>query len=124
MTEELTAQVVSAHANGLCRAEDHAQEYLQLFPELGDELASLFELAAEVKRVLAPAHPAPAFRGELHRELIQTAEHRLAEPLPSRPAWQGVMLGVAALGSALSVAGLVGYLLALRRARSHPITPA
>jgi hypothetical protein len=124
MTEGLTAEVLSAHANGLGRAEDHAEEYMRLFPELRDELASLFELAGEVKRVLVPARPAPAFRERLHHDLLQTAEHALAEPLPSRPAWQGVMLRLAALGSALSVAGLLGYLLALRRARSHPLTPA
>lgn len=124
MNAKLAAEILAAHADGLRREEDHAEDYLKLFPENRDELDPLLRLAVEVREVLMPSRPSPAFTQALRRELLQAARRTLAGPPPARPVWRGLVLRLAALGSALSVVGLVGYLLALRRARSQPVAPA
>lgn len=124
MDRRLATEILAAHAEGLRRAEDHTEEYLMLFPEYRDELDPLLRLAVEAREALAPSQPSPAFSQELSRELLQAARRTLAEPPPAPPVWRGIVLRLAALGSALSVVGLVGYLLAMRRARSQPIASA
>jgi len=120
MDSKLAAEILAAHAEGLRRAEDYSEDYAKLFPEHRDELAPLLGLAVEVKEALAPCRPSPAFSQELGQELLHAARDTLAKTPPPRPVWRRVPLRLAALGSALSVVGLVGYLLAMRRARHQP----
>lgn len=124
MDSKLAAEILAAHAEGLRRAEDYSEEYAKLFPEHRDELAPLLRLAVEVKEALAPSRPSPAFSQELGQRLLHAAEDALAKTPPPRPVWRRIPLRLAALGSALSIVGLVSYLLAMRRVRSQPIISA
>lgn len=124
MERRLATEILAAHAEGLRHAEDHAEDYLVLFPEQRDELESLLRLSSEAREALAPSQPSPAFIQGLGQELLLAARRTLTAPPPTPPVWRGMVLPVAAIGSALSVVGLLGYLLAMRRSRSQPVAPA
>jgi hypothetical protein len=81
------------------------------------------ELDAEITETLAPQKPAPTFRDELKRELMERAhghperEIQLEAPQPYRE----LIIG-AAIGSAVALAGGLVYLLRLRgHTRARPI---
>lgn len=82
-------------------------------PPSGDsESAALMALAERVKAALAPITPAPAFVEALGHELVRTAAPAV-EILPSqRSSW---IIGAAAVGSALSLLGLLHFLRGNRR---------
>ncbi len=79
-----------------------------------DELhPSLRVLAAELRLALAPVAPRASFRSELGRELAAVARQRRAPRIVlQRPPnyRRGLLIGAAAVSSAVSVAGLVALL--------------
>ncbi len=74
--------------------------------------AALRALAAELQAALAPVAPRASFRRELRRELAAMARQRksprivLQRPPDYR---RGLLIGAAAVSSAVSVAGLVAF---------------
>jgi hypothetical protein len=104
-------------------------------------LAPLLDVARELGAILIPVRPPLPFRAELHRALVATARQQQVQnelfPLPGPSAdfrsrvndWAGQGLnelsegdrrwfvGAAVVGSALSLAGLVGFVL-LQRGRA------
>lgn len=74
---------------------------------------ALRALAAELRTALAPVRPRASFRRELRRELAAVARQRksprivLQRPPDYR---RGLLIGAAAVSSAVSVAGLVALL--------------
>jgi hypothetical protein len=114
MEDRLLAEILWAHADSLTRNRNGA-DYLRLFPDHHKELAPLFELAAKIKEALVPLQVSQAFRIALHNDLLAAARgHRQTGTFFgfSRRNW---VIG-AALGSAMSIAGVVAY---IRRSRAE-----
>jgi hypothetical protein len=114
MPDNIIAEVLAAHADQLLNRETNSQDYADLFPAHEDQLTPLLQIAQRVKATLVPVTPSPEFEAGLKRELLTAAAKR-AEAQRSRkhsPLLQrrGVLIG-AAVGSAISVAGIVAALL-------------
>ena len=119
-------------------------EWLARLPEATLTLAPLFVLAREIAGLLVPIKPRPEFRGELHRSLVTEGRQQQAQRLLDLPApgvrvqtpelqripdrvWGWIsqetnvlpmdrrwVLGAAAVGSAVSLAGILAYVLSRR----------
>lgn len=99
--------VLLAHADGLNRGDDQTERLATQYSELGGLLA----LARAIKDVLVPVRAPAGFTTQLHQELMQAnVPIPLVQP-KDRTVWVG-----AAVGSALSIAGLIALVL-LRRQR-------
>jgi len=103
---------LAQHADLLNAGEDRTSAYVRQF-DLGEEAASLLQLARSAKKALKPVDPRIGFREQLYHELMQldprytlTATGRVG-----RKAW----VGAATIGSLISLAGLVFW---LRRQRT------
>ncbi len=120
MAHQMITEILAAQADRLTSGEAHTEDYLVLFPELRSELAPLLQLAHEIAAALQPVRPRTAYRGELHQALVRAADsHPLTDStgllaMPEiRRDW---VLGAAALGSAVSVMGVIAYLWRARAA--------
>jgi len=84
---------------------------------------ALQALAAELQKALAPVAPRASFRRELGRELAAVARQQRAPRIVlQRPPnyRRGLLIGAAAVSSAVSVAGLVALLWHHRAQRASP----
>lgn len=79
-------------------------------PEKEPRLQALAEMTERLRRAMIPVEPSTAFVRSLGQELVEAARRRQAA---ARRLRRGLIIGAAALGSALSVAGVV--VLVLRR---------
>jgi len=77
------------------------------------DLAALMALAERVQVALAPMSPSPAFVDMLRRKLARSAVPAVEVLPPQRRAW---IIGATALGSALSLLGLLQFMRGSRRA--------
>jgi hypothetical protein len=79
-------------------------------------LAGLMDLADLLHDLLQPVRPRSAYRERLRHRLLMAAQEQRTEPplSPWRQHRVGLLIGAAALGSAMSVAGVVAYLLRSR----------
>jgi hypothetical protein len=77
----------------------------------------LMELAGQVKRAMEAVEPSPSFVRSLGRELV--AESRRQQAM-ARRLRRGMVLGAAALGSAISVAGVVTLIVRRKRTQVQP----
>ncbi len=116
MQDKMIAEVLAAHADYLIDNEAASgEEYLGLFPAYRAELTSLLRIAERVRAALAPVTPSPAFESGLKQDLLVAAIRRAAERSDERSVSflrrRHVLIGAAAVGSALSVAGIVAALL-------------
>jgi hypothetical protein len=115
MSENMVVEVLAAHADHLIDNEADGEDYLNLFPAHRDELAPLLRIAERVRAVLVPVAPAPAFEAGLKQDLIAAAIQRTEEQGSGKRVSlfrrRRVLIGAAAVGSALSVAGIVAALL-------------
>ena len=74
-----------------------------------DRVQGLLDLAEQLQGILVPVEPESQFRRRLHGELILQGQHRQAEPEVNL-FWQhrkGILIGAAAIGSVVSVVGVV-----------------
>jgi hypothetical protein len=112
------ADLLDAQAEKLTRDDADMEMLLALFPELAEEARPLMALASLLAGALQPVHPREAFRTGLRRGLIDAARRRqtLRAIAPSERRQPGLawVLGAAAVGSAVSVAGLLAYLIRVR----------
>ncbi|GAB4535773.1 MAG: hypothetical protein Kow0063_20410 [Anaerolineae bacterium] len=119
MSENVIVEVLSAHADHLIRGEADSQDYLNLLPDHRAGLAPLLRIAEQVKTVLVPVEASPAFEAGLKQDLlaaaIQRAEERRDRKRISILRRRGVLIGAAAVGSVLSVAGIIAALLLRQR---------
>lgn len=109
----MITEILAAQADRLIAGETHTEDYLVLFPELRSELAPLLQLACEVAAALKPVRPQAAYRSDLHQALVRAGHN---QPLPDasgllnlpeiRRDW---VWGAAAVGSAVSVMGVIAY---------------
>lgn len=97
-------------------AEPHASDMLSIVPFLA--------LARELAGLLAPVAPRPEFRADLERSLVAAARQQAAQtsliPMFIEPResgerrWVKPAAAAAAVGSAVSIAGIVVYVLRRR----------
>ena len=123
LSQPVLTEIVSAHADQLNVNEEHANDYLKLFPELRHELSALFQVARMLHATLKPVKPRAAFRNDLRQALVSTGYNRFSEPAfaPRQLAFsprRNWVLGAAAVGSAMSVMGVIAYV-RKTRASSH-----
>ena len=127
MRPKTLADVLTAYADQLGQKRQDQDDYLTMFPEYKDELASLMSVAAAVKKALRPVKPPRAYREALHRDLLATAQQKMKPSLIIRNPFDHrrlIIIG-AAIGSAVSVvAGIIAAVLihnkALHRAQETP----
>jgi hypothetical protein len=115
MSEDVVVEVLAAHADYLIGNEVDSEDYLRLLPAYRGELAPLLQIAEQVKTTLIPVTPSPAFEAGLKQDLVTAAIQRVEERSNKKQVSllrrRGVLIGAAAVGSALSVAGIVAALL-------------
>jgi hypothetical protein len=127
MEEKVLAEILAAHADQLKKGQGKGSDYLAMFPDYQERLKPLLETAEKVKEVLEPVGPAPAFCQSLYDDLLATGQRRLAEGVPqlARSGGRQILIRVAALGSAVSVAGAIAYFIRSRvTAKAQPASAA
>lgn len=124
--EALLQDILEAQAETLAEGGDDAL-YFRLFPHLRERLVPLFSLARYLQHVLVPVHPSAPFREGLRAGLLTAARQRMPAPVAAagavqRPPWEWIV-GAAAVGSAVSIAGVAVLLIhrAQQRAASQDI---
>jgi len=117
MDDRILIEVLTAHADRLKEGGGKGDAYLAMFPAYEEELAPLLDTAGRAKEALAPVRPEPTFREDLRRGLLAAARQRRAQVVvvPQEGRGRDILIGAAALGSAISVAGLLARLLRSRR---------
>ena len=118
MEEKVLTEILAAHADQLKIGQGKGSDYLAMFPDYREELKPLLETAEKVKEVLEPVEPAPAFCQSLQEDLLAAAQRRLAGEVPqlARSHRRQILIGAAAVGSAVSVAGALAYFIRSRAA--------
>ena len=125
-------EILATHADKLNAGTNEEAEYLATLPEQQDTLQPLLALARKVKNALAPVEPNPAFRENLRLSLLAAAHQRSVSRLslkPQRPVHlfrshrKEILIGAAALGSVVSVAGIVAYWIHARAAKAQRALP-
>jgi hypothetical protein len=114
MPENVLVEVLAAHADRLVGNQANGEDFLELFPDHKAELAPLLRVAERVKAVLVPVTPTPTFETGLKKDLLEAAIRRVEEQKSKKKVSflrrRGVLIG-AAVGSVLSVAGIIAALL-------------
>ena len=123
MSDNVVVEVLAAHADHMISDEAGgagSKDYLDLFPDYRAELKPLLGIAERVKATLVPVTPSPAFETGLKQDLVAAAIQRAKEKEERKRVSflrrRGVLIGAAAVGSVLSVAGIVAALLLRQRA--------
>jgi hypothetical protein len=99
-------EILAAHADALNTGRHIAPAYISPYSAEAAELASLLALAQQIKEALAPVVLSPAFRHDLHRQLLAGESER---SLPAgHPRGRKLWWGAATVGSLVSV-GLIYY---------------
>jgi len=123
MSDNVVVEVLAAHADHLMGDGAESEEYLNLFPAYRAELTPLLGVAERVKAALVPVSASAAFEASLKQDLLAAAIKRAEEEEEkTRGSFlrrRGVLIGAAAVGSALSVAGIVAALLLRQRAMAR-----
>jgi len=114
MSENMVAEILAAHADHLAGDKANGEDYLDLFPAYRSELGPLLRVAERVKAALAPVTPSPEFKVGLKQDLLAAAVRRVEERKVDRRVSflnrRRVLIG-AAVGSVLSVAGIIAALI-------------
>ena len=130
MADREWIEILATHADKLNGGPNEEAEYLDTLPEHQDRLQPLVALARKVKDALALVEPAPAFRENLYLGLLAAAHQRSVSRLMSltksqRPVRlfkrhrKEILIGAAALGSVVSLAGIVAYWIHTRTAKAQ-----
>lgn len=120
MNERLLAEILAAHADALSRGEDDAEELLARYPaEERKRLESLLGMARLLRSALVPVEPSASFIRELGETLSQRALDRGRSI--ARRTQQTMLLVMAALGWAISMVGLIAFI--MRRRTRQPSGP-
>jgi hypothetical protein len=130
MADREWIEILATHADKLNAGVNEEAAYLATLPEhQEDTLQPLLALARKVKDALAPVEPAPAFCENLRLSLLAAARQRLVSRLSStksqRPIYlfrrhrKEILIGAAAVGSVVSVAGIVAYWIHTRVAKTQ-----
>ena len=112
--------LLAAQAEALVSGTNESQWLSDYEPHKLEAARPLMEVARALRRVLVPVPTPPAFRAQLRDELISgaTPSSRARNPVTiSAPRRPRVWLGAAAVGSLLSLAGLLFFW----RRRGYPL---
>lgn len=126
MEDKVLAEILSAHADQLKKSRGKGSDYLAMFPDYQEELRPLLETAEKVKEVLKPVEPAPVFCQSLYEDLLAVGRRKPAEEALqlARSHKKQILIGAAALGSVVSVAGALAYLIRSHTtAKTQPASP-
>lgn len=129
MADREWIETLTTHADKLNAGGNEEAKYLTTLPEHQDMLQPLLALARKIKDALTPVEPDPAFSENLRRSLLAAAHQRAMYLLSSTKAQHPVplfrrhrkeiLIGAAALGSVVSVAGIVAYWIHARAAKAQ-----
>jgi len=138
MADREWIEILATHADKLNAGTNEEAAYLATLPEHQDTLEPLLALARKVKDALAPVEPDSAFCENLRLGLLAAARQRSASQLSlraegstkfQRPVHlfrrhrKEILIGAAALGSVVSVAGIVAYWIHARAAKAQRALP-
>jgi hypothetical protein len=138
MADREWIEILATHADKLNAGTNEEAAYLATLPEHQDTLEPLLALARKVKDALAPVEPDSAFCENLRLGLLAAAHQRLASRLSlqaegstksQRPVHlfrrhrKEILIGAAAVGSVVSVAGIVAYWIHARAAKAQRALP-
>jgi len=138
MADREWIEILATHADKLNAGTNEEAAYLATLPEHQDTLEPLLALARKVKDALAPVEPDSAFCENLRLGLLAAARQRLASQLSlraegstksQRPVHlfrrhrKEILIGAAAVGSVVSVAGIVAYWIHARAAKAQRALP-
>lgn len=115
MEKQRVTQALAAHADRLI---GRTGETVRMTPQEAKQLRPLMDVAEHLKAAMIPVEPSTAFVRTLGRELVEAARH---QQTAARRLRRGLVIGAAAVGSALSVAGLVTLILRRRRSEIQPV---
>ncbi len=115
MEDKVLTEILIAHVDRPDEGRRNGEDYLEMFPAYRSELEPLLTTAEMVQEVLQPVEPPPAFCENLRQGLLVAAQKKAAarQAQPARLPGRGLLIG-AAVGSALSVIGLIAYFLRSR----------
>lgn len=109
MRKEEMAELLAAHTEERDVGAS-ADRTADLTEEERDELESLVQLSDCLEARMQPVQASPAFVRSLGQELVEAAEHRIAE---QRRRHRIAMIGAAVAGAVVSIASVVGGIVVL-----------
>ena len=122
MKKRKMRELLDQHARAMMLGTREDESLLAQNPDDSEELNSLFQLARSIKGALVPVKASESFKLELKQELgsISPDEFAIDDSTNKQKRW----LVVAAAGSAISVLGIVLYVLRRIRSASQAAQPA
>jgi len=126
MEDRVLIEILAAHADQLKEGQRKASDYLAMFPDYQEQLRPLLETAEQIREALKPVEPTPAFCQRLYEDLLAMARRRMDGGMPqlARSHRKQLIIGAAALGSVVSVAGAFAYLIRSRAAETRSASAA
>ena len=109
MADKGLVRLLATHSDDGNQGRTERKVYLRQAGSPLEESGSLLHLAEQLKQALVPVQPSPKFVQNLLRQLVVINKKEPAQR-PVRSYRRGVVIGAAAVGSALSVIGIVAYL--------------
>lgn len=121
MNEEQLQDFISRYTDSLLRGEGQVDGWTSLEAADDEAATPLMNLSLAIKDALKPVSPISAYRERLRDalEFQASAEISIAPPTPR---FRKVLMGVAAAGSIISIAGLSLIFFRRRRETSQPVT--
>ena len=121
MNEEQLQDILNRYTDSLLRGEEQADDWASLEAVNDEAIPPLMQLALAIKDALKPVSPMPSYREKLREALEFQAppEIEIAAPMPR---YRKLLMGIAAAGSILSLAGFSIILFRRRRETSQPVT--
>jgi hypothetical protein len=116
MDEKSLADILAAHADALSRGIDEEEVLAHYSDEERKRLESLLSVSRLLRAALVPVEPSAAFMRDLGETLSQRALDQGRSI--ARRTRQTMLLVMAALGWAISMVGIVAFLLRRRMRRS------
>jgi hypothetical protein len=108
MSDKALVEALMAYADDLNSGTVDREVYLRQVPDRRDELEALLHLTDRLKEALVPVRPSATFVKNLAKRWVKADREKSVRT--ARGHWREIFIGAAAVGSALSVIGLVAYL--------------
>lgn len=121
MADKVLVETLMAYADDLNQGMVDREIYLSQVPDRRYELEALLRLTDRLKQALVPVRPSATFVKSLARQWVRADCPEM--PRTARDYRRGIFLGAAAVGSALSVIGLVAYLVRNREQVKTQVAP-
>ncbi len=108
-------ELLNRQAEEIIRGQVNGTALLEQYPDLAGEAEPLMALANALAQALEPVRPSDHYRAHLRQGLIDAAQRKRARQMAMSQShrwvpWRPWLLGAAAVGSAVSVLGVIAYL--------------